>query len=87
MQLLTTGVGTVFSVHFGLSQPPRTYRDVLGADPQRCARFQAAMLDQKVQLLPDGRWYVGAAHTDGELELAITAIDHSMKGLSEQGAP
>ena len=42
-------------------------------------RFRAAMLARSVQLLPDARWYVGAAHTDRELEKVVAAIDESMK--------
>ena len=76
--LVTTGVGTVFSAHFGLSEPPRNYRDTLKTDMAAYTRFRAAMLARGVQLLPDGRWYVGAAHTDRELELVLPAIDQCL---------
>ena len=77
--LVTTGVGTVFSAHFGLTAPPRNYRDTLKADAAAYTRFRAAMLARGVQLLPDGRWYIGAAHTDRELERVLPAIEQSMK--------
>ena len=76
---MTTGVGTIFSAHFGLSEPPRTYRDTLRTDMAAYTRFRAAMLARGVQLLPDARWYVGAAHSDRELEKVVAAIDESMK--------
>jgi glutamate-1-semialdehyde 2,1-aminomutase len=82
LRLVTTGVGTVFSAHFGLSEPPRNYRDTLKADPAAYTRFCAAMLAHGVQLLPDGRWYVGAAHTDTELALVLPAIEASMAHLA-----
>ncbi len=80
--LVTTGVGSAFSVHLGLTHPPRHYGDVRGADGPRYNRFRAAMLEHHVQLLPAGRWYVGAVHTDRELEKVLPAIDASIKAIA-----
>jgi glutamate-1-semialdehyde 2,1-aminomutase len=79
--LVTSGSGPVFSVHFGLTAPPRDYRDTLRADAARSAAFRLGLLDHGVSVLPDGRWYVGAVHGDAELELATTAIDAAMRGV------
>jgi glutamate-1-semialdehyde 2,1-aminomutase len=79
LRLVTTGAGTVFSAHFGLSEPPRHYRDTLRADAAAYTRFRAAMLARGVMLLPDARWYVGAVHTERELDLVLPAIDASIK--------
>ena len=79
--LVTSGTGTAFSVHFGLTEPPRSWSDVLKADGAKNDRFRAAMLEKHVHLVPEGRWYVGAAHTDKELEKVIPAIQQSMKGI------
>ena len=54
----------------------------LNADEAKYTRFRAAMLEQYIHLVPEGRWYVGAAHTDKELEEVIPAIAQSMKGIS-----
>jgi glutamate-1-semialdehyde 2,1-aminomutase len=81
-RLVTTGVGTVFSVQFGLDEPPRDYRDTLRADTAAGNRFRAEMLARGVQLLPEGRWYVGAAHGEAELKLVLPAIEESMKALA-----
>ena len=75
---VTVGTGTVFSVHFGLTSAPQTYRDTLSADAGRYAQFRLAMLHEGVQLLPDGRWYVGAAHGDAELQIAQKAIERAL---------
>ena len=77
--LITTGVGSVFSAHFGLAKPPATYRDVLIADMGKYAQFRAAMLQAGVLLLPDGRWYVGAAHGEQELKLTQAAIERAFE--------
>jgi glutamate-1-semialdehyde 2,1-aminomutase len=78
LPLVTTGAGSVFSIHFGLAQPPRTYRDTLSSDMALYNKFRLAMLRNGVQLLADGRWYVGATHTDCELDLATSAIERSL---------
>jgi len=78
LPLVTTGAGTVFSAHFGLSQPPLDYRDTLKTDAAAYSRFRTAMFAYGVQLLPDARWYVGAVHGPAELDLVTTAIERSM---------
>jgi glutamate-1-semialdehyde 2,1-aminomutase len=78
IRLVTSGSGSVFSVHFGLEQPPRNYRDTLRADAAAYAAFRLAMLHRGVYLLPDGRWYVGAAHGEAELAHALAAIDAAL---------
>ena len=81
IELITSGLGSVFSMHLGLATPPATYRDTLAVDAPRFAKFRLAMLRAGVQLLPDGRWYVGAAHGIKELEIAARAIDFAMEEI------
>jgi len=40
------------------------------------------MLEHGVHLLPDGRWYVGASHTEKELDLVCAAITKSLESLN-----
>lgn len=81
IRLTTTGVGSVFSMHFGIVDQPRTYRDVLKVDAVRFGQFRLAMLRAGVQILPDGRWYVGATHGDTELRFTEQAIDGALEEL------
>jgi glutamate-1-semialdehyde 2,1-aminomutase len=80
--LATTGVGTVFSVHFGLSSPPRDYRQTLDASPTRYAEFRLALLARGVHVLPDGRWYVGAVHGDAELAHTLDAVAGALRSIA-----
>jgi glutamate-1-semialdehyde 2,1-aminomutase len=80
--LVTSGSGSVFSVHFGLERPPRDYRDTLRADAPRYAAFRLALLHRGVYVLPDGRWYVGAVHGEAELAHALAAIDAALGDLA-----
>jgi glutamate-1-semialdehyde 2,1-aminomutase len=82
VHLVTCGSGSVFSVHFGLREPPRCYADTVAADGTALTRFRAAMLEEGIYLLPDGRWYVGATHTDRELHRTLPAITAALHRLA-----
>ena len=69
-----SGVGTVFNVHFGIQSPPVHYRDLKATDMALYTRFRAGMLDAGIQLLPDGRWYVGLTHGEEELDMVRAAV-------------
>jgi glutamate-1-semialdehyde 2,1-aminomutase len=81
--MVTCGAETVFSVHFGLETPPGNYGETRKAWTEHCRKFQLAMLDNGVYLLPDGRWYVGARHDEAALHTATQAMDDSMKRLTD----
>ena len=72
--LSTSGAGTVFNVHPGCESAPSDYRGYAGVDLQAYTAFRKEMLQTGLQLLPDGRWYVGASHGNAELTLAQEAI-------------
>jgi glutamate-1-semialdehyde 2,1-aminomutase len=80
--LATTGTGTVFSVHFGLSSPPRDYRETLAASAARYADFRLALLARGVHVLPDGRWYIGAVHGDAELAHTLDAVAAAVQDIA-----
>eukprot|EP01044_Picomonas_judraskeda_P011727 COSAG03_NODE_1623_length_3757_cov_9.235375_4_plen_143_part_00 len=48
LKACTTGVGTMFSVHLGLSEPPTNYRQLEAADEQLYEKFRAAMFGTKL---------------------------------------
>ena len=79
--LVTSGSGPVFSVHFGLTERPRNYRDTLQADAVRAAAFRLALLHHGIYTLPDSRWYVGAVHGADELTLTEAAIEAAMAAV------
>ncbi|MCE2439616.1 MAG: aminotransferase class III-fold pyridoxal phosphate-dependent enzyme [Candidatus Latescibacteria bacterium] len=69
-----SGAGTVFNVHFGVQSPPTHYRELKATDMALYNRFRSGMLEEGIQLLPDGRWYVGLTHGDAELKLVRAAV-------------
>jgi glutamate-1-semialdehyde 2,1-aminomutase len=82
-QLAICGAGTIFNVHWGVASAPTDYRETLKSDSSANARFRLAMLDEGVYLLPDGRWYVGAAHDAVALEWAVNAIKSSIEQMDQ----
>ena len=81
LTLITSGVGSAFTMHFGLTQPPADYADTLASDMQTFSAFRGEMLQNGVHL-PDNRWYVGITHTDRELERTAQAITQSMAAIA-----
>jgi glutamate-1-semialdehyde 2,1-aminomutase len=81
-QLVTSGLGSEFSVHFGLTEAPKRWTDVMKSDGDTYTRFRSAMRERHILNLPEGRWYIGAVHTDKELDIVIPAIQESMKEIA-----
>lgn len=74
--VVTSGVGPVFQVSF-MEKPARNYRDTLSADRSRYSDFALALLDEGVLVLPDGRWYVSAAHSNEDIEATLDAANRA----------
>jgi glutamate-1-semialdehyde 2,1-aminomutase len=68
------GVGSVFHLSFTSRETMVSYRDTLDSDLQMRDKFVEAMLEAGVYLLPDGRWYLSAAHTEEDMEATLVAL-------------
>lgn len=79
--VVTTGAGPVFQLSF-MEQPARNYRDTLEADTSLYSDFALSMLDEGVLLLPDGRWYLSAAHSTRDVELTLAAAHRVLARVS-----
>jgi glutamate-1-semialdehyde 2,1-aminomutase len=71
--VVTSGDGPVFQVSF-MCDPASSYRDMLRADASLYSNFALALLDLGVLVLPDGRWYVSAAHSDNDIEQTLQIV-------------
>jgi glutamate-1-semialdehyde 2,1-aminomutase len=77
-----TGFGAAFALHFTDGPEPRDYRETLRDDRQRLDRFLLAALGEGLNLLPDGRFYVSAAHTSRDVEETLDAFDRAFATLA-----
>lgn len=75
---LVTGFGTAFAVHFTGRKELRDYRDTLDDDAGELRRFLIAALEQGVQIVPDGRFYVSAAHTGADVAETLAALRRAL---------
>lgn len=71
--VVTSGDGPVFQVSF-MCDRAATYRDMLRADTSIYSDFALALLDEGVLVLPDGRWYVSAAHTEEDIDQTLDIV-------------
>jgi glutamate-1-semialdehyde 2,1-aminomutase len=74
--LLVQGLGPMFHAGFSPLESVRDYRETLTYDKGAYARFVAGMHERGIRLIGRGLWYLSAAHSDADLERAIsTAYD------------
>jgi len=71
-QVVSSGYGAVFQLSF-MEKPARNYRGTMAANKSLYSDFTLALLDEGVLVLPDGRWYVSFAHSDGDIEATLAA--------------
>jgi glutamate-1-semialdehyde 2,1-aminomutase len=72
--LLINGVGTAFHISFTTRSEMRNYWETLDCDIYARDYFIKELLQQGVYLLPDGRWYVSAVHTQRDVEVTLQAV-------------
>lgn len=89
--LLINGVRSAFHLSFTARAEMLDYLHTLDADTQTRDVFLEAMLQEGVYLLPDGRWYVSAAHTPADVKFTLQAarkafakVRSSTTGVSAQ---
>jgi len=80
--LCINGSGPVFHISFTDYTGMRDYRDTLHSDLQQRDRFLEAMLAHGIYLLPDGRWYLSAAHGEAEVRETLAAAEHCFRDLA-----
>jgi glutamate-1-semialdehyde 2,1-aminomutase len=72
--LVINGVGAVFHIAFTAEKKLRSYEDTLKSNILARDCFIESMLELGFYLLPDGRWYVSTAHTDGDVNATLKAV-------------
>ena len=79
IELKITGFGAAFALHFTSREELNDYRDTFDDDTALLRRFLMQALDEGLHLLPDGRFYVSAAHTEQDIEETIAALDRTLE--------
>jgi glutamate-1-semialdehyde 2,1-aminomutase len=72
--ILINGVGSAFHLSFTSRKEFRNYQDTLDCDLETRDHFLQAMLKSGIYLLPDGRWYLSAVHTEQDADITLEAV-------------
>jgi len=72
--VLVQGPGPVFYMWFTDQSAITDYRSSARVSREPYARFAAAMLARGVRLIPGGRWYVTASHTDADIDQTLKTM-------------
>jgi glutamate-1-semialdehyde 2,1-aminomutase len=80
------GLGARFGIHFGRTEPVTNYAETVGEDKALAARFIRAAFDHGVYFHDYGRLVIGhhgfsAAHTEADIDEALTRIDDAVADL------
>ncbi|MBS1830372.1 MAG: aspartate aminotransferase family protein [Acidobacteria bacterium] len=79
--LQVTGFGTAFYLHFTTLPELRDYRDTLKDNRDLLQRFLLAALGEGVILVPDGRVYVSAVHTEQDIAATLERLGRAFAKL------
>lgn len=78
-----TGFGAAFSVHFNARSELQNYRDTLDDDARRLKDFVSTALAEGLYLLPDGRVYVSAVHTESDIEETLASVTRIFRRVQQ----
>ena len=82
IQAYVSGFPGFFHVGFGLSSPPREYRDLVAIDKPKYSRFTLAMLKRGVRALERGAWFLSSAHSNDVLDETIAVAAEAAKEIA-----
>ena len=79
--LLVQGLGPVFHIGFTHLNKVKDYRDTFTYDKKKLGKFVSNMHDSGVRIIGRGLWYISAAHTEEDIEIAIDKAKHILETL------
>ncbi len=79
--LQVTGFGAAFYLHFTDRSTLASYRDTFDDNRERLQKFLYAALEEGVILVPDGRMYVSAVHTEADVTETLEKLSRAFERL------
>jgi len=79
--MLVQGAGPMLHTGFTSLETVKDYRDTLTYDKAKLSRFIAAMHNRGIRIIGRGLWYISAAHTEDEIQLAISTAKEVLTNL------
>ena len=78
-----TGFGAAFYLHFTQREGLQDYRDTFEDNKELLQRFLHLALAEGVIVVPDGRFYVSAAHTEADVSQTLEKLDNVFRALNQ----
>jgi len=82
IQITITGFGAAMSLHFTQRAELLDYRDTLDDDREKLQLVLRRALEEGLHLVPDGRLYVSAAHTEEDIAETLQAFERVFAAMS-----
>ncbi len=83
-----TGFPQIFHVGYGLSTPPRNYRDIIATDRAGYVKVTAGLLGRGVRALERGAWFMSTTHDDAVVDETVAALKAVLADIAaERAAP
>lgn len=79
--MLVQGTGHLFQLYFTEAADVRDYRDFVATDRATMGRLHGLLLDQGVNMVPRGLWFLSAAHTDEDVDQTLVAFEKAIDQL------
>lgn len=79
--MLVQGTGHLFQLYFTEERDVRDYRDFVATDRAAMGRLHGLLLDEGVNMVPRGLWFLSAAHTDEDVDQTLTAFEKAINRL------
>jgi glutamate-1-semialdehyde 2,1-aminomutase len=76
-----TGFPEIFHVGFGLTQPPRNYRDIIACDRAGYIRLTTGLLQRGVRVLERGAWFISTTHSDAVIDETLDGLKGALASL------
>jgi glutamate-1-semialdehyde 2,1-aminomutase len=79
--MLVQGLGPMLHTGFTSLVKVKDYRDTLSYDRAKLGKFIAKLHDRGVRVIGRGLWYISAAHTETDIDIAIKTARDVLKTL------
>ncbi len=86
-QVLVTGPGQVIHMSFTDRRSTVNFRDTLECDSKQYGEFVKRMLDRGIRLIGRGIWYLSVAHTEQDIEHAISVASEVLVEMKLEESP
>lgn len=79
--MLVQGPGPMFSTSFTNQASVKDYRDTLHSDKDKLKNLISGMHERNIRIIGRGLWYISTAHTEEDIEKAISTVREVLKDL------